>query len=73
MKTSKLSFRQEHRFLIDQNIPWNKTQNYQFDVGMGSFDGAECCELVGLYLLSKLQHLNINVGLYQGDALGVTL
>ena len=38
---------------------------------MGSFDGAECCELVGLYILSKLQPMNINVGLYRDDALGV--
>ena len=27
-------------------------------------DGAEVCELVGLYLLSQLQHLDIYVGLY---------
>ena len=24
-----------------------------FDVNMGNYDGAEICELVGLYLLSK--------------------
>ena len=34
-----------------------------FDVTMGSYDGAEICELVGLYLLSQLQNLNINVEL----------
>ena len=39
---------------------------------MGSFDGAEICELVGLFLLSKLQHLNLNIGLYRDDGLGVT-
>ena len=33
---------------------------------MGSFDGAEVCELVGLYFLSKLQHLDIYVGLGVG-------
>ena len=26
-----------------------------FDVTMGSFDGAEICELVGLFILSKLK------------------
>ena len=26
-----------------------------FDVTMGSFDGAEICELVGLYILYKLE------------------
>ena len=39
---------------------------------MGSFDGAEVCELVGLSLLSQLQHLDMNVGLYRGDGLAVT-
>ena len=28
-----------------------------FDVGMGFFDGAEICELVGLFLLEKLCYL----------------
>ena len=41
------------------------------DVGMGFFDGAETCELVGLFLLSKLNNLNINLGLYRDDGLGV--
>ena len=38
---------------------------------MGSFDGAEVCELVGLYLLNKLTKLlgKKNVGLYRDDGL----
>ena len=36
---------------------------------MGSFDGAETCELVGLYILSQLKMLDINVGLYRDDGL----
>ena len=38
---------------------------------MGSFDGAEICELVGLYLLDKLSSLigRRNVGLYRDDGL----
>ena len=39
---------------------------------MGSFDGAEVCELVGLYLLSQLQHLVMKVGLYRDDGLAIT-
>ena len=27
---------------------------------MGSYDGAETCELVGLYMLSQLEQLGIN-------------
>jgi hypothetical protein len=38
---------------------------------MGSYDGAETCELVGLYILSQMQHININVGLYRDDGLAV--
>ena len=38
---------------------------------MGSFDGAEICEIVGLYLLSRLSNLlgKENVGLYRDDGL----
>ena len=38
---------------------------------MGSFDGAEICELVGLYLLHKLQPVFDlkNTGLYRDDGL----
>ena len=51
--------------------PWEKTTS-AFDVTMGSYDGGEIRELVGLYLLSQLQNLNINVGLYRDDGLAVT-
>ena len=33
------------------------------------FDGAETCELLGLFLLSQLTHLDVNVGLYRDDGL----
>ena len=36
---------------------------------MGSYDGAESCEIVGLFLLSQLTSLNINVGIYRDDGL----
>ena len=38
---------------------------------MGSFDGAEVCELVGLYLLAQMEELNINIGIYRDDGLAV--
>ena len=40
---------------------------------MGSFDGAEVCELVGLYLLNKIKPLlgSNNVGLYRDDGLAI--
>ena len=40
---------------------------------MGSYDGAESCELVGAFLLHKIKekHGN-NFGLYRDDGLGIT-
>ena len=42
-----------------------------FDVTMGSFDGAEVCELIGLFLLDNLsdKYGKNNVGLYRDDGL----
>ena len=36
---------------------------------MGSYDGAETCELVPSFLLSQLQDLHINERLYRDDGL----
>ena len=57
--------------LFSKDGPWMKKDNSLFDVTMGSFDGAEICEIVGLYLLSKLAVLmgKENVGLYRDDGL----
>ena len=39
------------------------------DVTMGSYDGAESTDLVGLFLLHQLKHLPIDIGLYRNDGL----
>ena len=39
---------------------------------MGSFDGAKCCNIVGLFLLNPLQGQGLNVGLYQDDLLAAS-
>ena len=57
--------------LYNSDTPWIKKGDTNFDVAMGSFDGAEVCELVGLLILSKLKSLGIDVGLYRDDGLGV--
>ena len=51
---------------------WSKKGDKVFDVGMGSFDGAEICELVGLFLLSELSELGLNLGIYRDDGLAVS-
>ena len=44
-----------------------------FDVTMGSFDGAEICELVGLFILEKIKSTlnSTNIGFYRDDGLAV--
>ena len=44
-----------------------------FDVAMGSFDGAEIADLVGLFILHILKDeiREIDTGLYRDDGLGV--
>lgn len=54
--------------------PWKKkdSNNGLFDVTMGSFDGAESCELVVCYMLSLLQpKYGKSIGLYRDDGLGI--
>ena len=55
----------------EDNKPWQKLSG-EFDVTMGAPDGAEVCELVGLYILHEMAtHYSwINFGLYRDDGLG---
>ena len=60
--------------LFDKDTPWKKKGNETlFDVTMGSFDGAEVCELVGLYILNTLsnEYGKEHIGLYRDDGLAV--
>jgi hypothetical protein len=60
--------------LFNNEEPWTKKNgNAMFDVTMGSFDGAEICELVGLFILQKLgQKFNsLDLGLYRDDGLAL--
>ena len=58
--------------LFSNNEAWKKKQTEScFDVTMGSFDGAEVCELVGIYILCFLAKLinKKDCGLYRDDGL----
>ena len=66
--------------LFHENEPWKKGRrkaegSKDFDVTMGSKNGAVIPELVGLLMLSKLVHLfqDYSVGLYRDDELGVQM
>ena len=62
-----------HSLLFSNGQPWKKrNSNSLFDVTMGSYDGAETCELVGCYLLSQLNEIpGVEIGLYRDDGLAV--
>ena len=49
----------------------NKSDEQVFDVAMGSYSGAEICELIGLYMLHGLSNIfeKKMVGLYRDDGL----
>ena len=69
---TKIILQTKKALLFENGDPWIKKGNKSFDVTMGSWDGAEACEVVGLFLLSKLSHINsMNVGLYRDDGLAV--
>ena len=60
--------------LFNDGKPWTKKDsNSLFDVTMGSYDGDEICELVGLFILNKLGQKfgKENIGLYRDDGLAI--
>ena len=59
--------------LFNQGEPWAKKEDENFDVTMGAYDGAEVCELVGIYLQSLLgeKYNKTDFGLYRDDGLAV--
>ena len=60
--------------LFDSSGTWiKKNDNDLFDVTQGSYDGAEVCETVGLFLLSMLEERfgKGYVGLYRDDGLAL--
>ena len=63
--------------LFKDDEVWTKrtasNDSNNFDVTMGSFDGAEICELVGLYMLNLLvKRFGKNyIGIYRDDGLAV--
>ena len=60
-------------FLYTGDTVWVKKGEINFDVGMGAWDGAETCEVVGLFILDQLRSKikDFDSGLYRDDSLGV--
>ena len=60
--------------LFHNNKPWEmKSGDPDFDLPMGCYDGAEICELVGIFILNKLSNIidKNSIGLYRDDGLGM--
>ena len=58
----------------NDNQTWEKTNNINlFDIPMGSFMGAEICDLIGLYILDQLTNVfpRGQYGIYRDDALSI--
>ena len=57
--------------LFHNNRNWQKKSGL-FDVTMGSYDGCELCELIGLFIIDTVnkKHPEIDFGLYCDDGLG---
>ena len=58
-----------HSFLWSKGFPWKKKNNSNFDVGIGSYAG---CDLVGLYKLSQVQDLGLNISLFSDDGIALS-
>ena len=75
-KDKKIIFHARKSLLYHNGTPWVKRGGSGvFDVTMGSYDGTEVCDLVGLYLLSIIGpkfNENNDIGLYRDDGLGIS-
>ena len=68
----EIIFAVKRSLLYHKGQAWEKKGGEKIDVTMGSFDGAETAELVGLFMLSKVQNQGVNIGLYRDDILAIS-
>ena len=64
-KDGETIFHARKSLLNKEGEPQIKKQSNNFDVIMGSYDGAEVCELIGIFMLSLIgsKHNPNNIGL----------
>ena len=67
-------FQARKNLLVKNGEFWHKKSNPDFDVPMGGYDSAEVCDIVGLFILSKLEQLKVKAefGLFKDDGLGIS-
>ena len=72
MEDEEIILESKKSILVNEGEIWVKKGESNFDVAQGSFDGAECAELVGLYILADIGKLERrNPGIYRDDFLAV--
>ena len=69
----KIIYHSRKSLLFNQEQTWMKKGSDLFDVSMDAYDGAEVCELIGIFLLNLLgrQYDTKNIVLYRGDGLSI--
>ena len=67
----KIIYHSRKSLLFNQEQTWMKKGSDLFDVSMDAYDGAEVCELIGIFLLNLLgrQYDTKNISLYRDDGL----
>ena len=72
-KDRETIFHARKSLLYNEGEPWIKKQSNSFEVTIGSYDGAEVCELIGIFMLSLIgkKYNPNNIGLYRDDGLAV--
>ena len=69
----KLILHTSKSLLYHKGQAWVKKGKSLIDVTQGGLDGAEKCDLVGLYILSKLSEIDgIEAGLFRDDGAAIT-
>ena len=69
----EVMFHSRKSLSYNNGIPWVKNEGTGFDVTMRAYDGAEICELIGIFMLSLLgtKYDSENIGLYRDDGLSI--
>lgn len=68
-----ITIRAKNSLLVNKDqLRVKNNKSNSFDVTIGSYDGAETCELIGLFMLHHIQERYGNsFGLYRDDGLGM--
>ena len=66
----KIMLSSKKSLLFKDGSAFRKKSGGDFDVTMGSYDGAETSDIVGLFLLSEVEHLEVKFDCFRDDWLG---